>query len=68
MKINELLPDFGIWASSEEQAVLDKLGTPVRVNSLTDREQVIVISLIRKGLVNRVGTTNPLVSKNEKYT
>lgn len=68
MKINELLPDFGIWASAEEQAVLDKLGTPVRVNSLTDREQVIVISLIRKGLVNRVGTTNPLVSKNEKYT
>ena len=68
MKINELISDFGIWANSEEQALLDKLSIPVRLETLTPREQVCATSLIRKSLLKKIGEINPLVVKNEKYS
>ena len=66
MKINELILSFETQRSNEEQALLNKLGLPIPIESLTEREEVISTNLERKGLVNRFkqnGST--LVKRNE---
>lgn len=65
MKINQLISDFKIYTTNEEQEVLEKLDRPVRVSTLTERERTIVENMIRKSLVIKIGHENPSVVKNE---
>lgn len=64
MKISELLSDFSIYKSIEEERVLSKLQTPVLLSSLSPREQQITENMIRKSLVIRIGDRNPRVVAN----
>jgi hypothetical protein len=69
MKINELLGDFGIWASIAERNLLQKLTRPVPLNSLSEQDQFTIEGMIRKSLVTKIGSTNPKVvanAQNEK--
>jgi|DEB0MinimDraft_6_1074348.scaffolds.fasta_scaffold47979_3 hypothetical protein len=70
MKINELILGYEIQRTNEEQKLLSKLGLPVPIESLTEREEVLFKNLERKNLVNRItknGST--LVKRNEhSYT
>ena len=65
-EVYSLLDGFSIWTSLEEGSMLKKLHTPVRLSSLTEREQVITQGLIRKSVVTKVGTDDPTVVANEK--
>jgi hypothetical protein len=67
MKINELLGEFEIWTTNEEDKLLEKLKTPVKLHHLGEHDQVRIQALIRKSLVTKVGEQNPTVVANEKY-
>ena len=54
MKINELLQDFHIQRSNEEQKVLDKCTELRSFDSFPERERFILENLIRKALVSKV--------------
>jgi len=66
MKINELLGEFGIWTTREEEALLEKLQRPVKISALEEHEQFIIQAMIRKSLVTKVGHEDPKVVANEK--
>lgn len=66
MKINELLGEFGIWTTREEQALLEKLDQPKKISSLDEHEQFIIQAMIRKSLVTKIGHDDPKVVANEK--
>lgn len=65
MKINELIKTFEIYRSNEEQELLEKLSTPRKYLSLTERERFTAEALIRKSLIIKVGTNNPTLIANE---
>lgn len=67
MKLNELISDFEIWTTNEEQELLSRLSKPVPLISLSEHDQFRVQSLIRKSLITKVGHDNPYVVVNEKY-
>lgn len=67
MKINELISDFQIWTTNEEDKLMEKLKTPVKLSALSEQDQFKVQALIRKSLVTKVGMENPTVVANEKY-
>lgn len=67
MKLNDLITDFEIWTTNEEQELLKRLTKPVPLLSLTEQEQFRLQPLIRKSLVIKVGLENPYVVANEKY-
>ena len=55
MKINEIIQDFTIYTTNEEADLLPKIGaTPHPLNSYSEREQVILDSLVRKSLVSKI--------------
>ena len=54
MKINELLQDFHIQRSNEEQKVLDKCTELRSFDSFPERERFILENLIRKALVSKI--------------
>jgi|TARA_A100001015_G_scaffold28139_1_gene31256 hypothetical protein len=54
MKINELIQDFHIQRSNEEQEVLDKCTELKSFDSFPERERFILENLIRKALVSKV--------------
>jgi len=54
MKINELVQDFFIQTSNEEQSVLKKLNTVKKLDSFLEREQEVIRNLIHKSLVKRI--------------
>ena len=54
MKINELLQDFVIQRSNEEQEVLDRCNELRSLNSFPERERFILENLIRKALVSKI--------------
>lgn len=68
MKINELISDFEIFITNEEKKLLGKLKHPVKFVHLTDHEQCVVESMIRKSLVKKIGFKDPTVVANEKTT
>jgi hypothetical protein len=68
MKINELISNFEIFITNEEKQLLTKISGPVRLFSLTDREQCVAESMIRKSLLKKIGFENPYVLVNEKTT
>jgi hypothetical protein len=65
MKINELLGEFNIYRSREEDDMLKRLSTAAFLNSFTERDRFIIEGLIRKSLVIKIGDVNPKVIANE---
>lgn len=69
MKLTELINDFYIWSSNEEQTLLDSITEPRYISSFSEHEQVILERLIRKSLVRKIGFENPMVVGNDtKYS
>lgn len=54
MKINELVQDFVIQTSNEEQEVLNKLKQITRLDKFLERDQEVIRNLINKSLVKRI--------------
>tara|TARA_B100000683_G_scaffold265532_1_gene296614 strand:+ start:2560 stop:2769 length:210 start_codon:yes stop_codon:yes gene_type:complete len=55
MKINELITEFEIQRSNEENAVLDKCSTQaIPIHTFDERDRFILDSLIRKALVSKI--------------
>ena len=67
MKITELIDNFEIFTTNEENKILQKLKNPVNLKSINDHDKVKIENLIRKDLVTKTGFTDPTVSVNEKY-
>jgi hypothetical protein len=65
MKINELIGNFTIWTTREEDSMLKRLESVSYLNSFNEHEQFIIEGLIRKSLVIKIGDTNPKVIANE---
>ena len=67
MKINELLGDFQIHKTTEEQQVLDKCSSEaIPMYNFSERDRFILEALIRKALVSKiVKDGNILVIANE---
>lgn len=65
MKINELLGEFTIYRSREEDEMLKRLETASFLNSFSERDRFIIEGLIRKSLVIKIGDVNPKVIANE---
>ena len=67
MKINELLSDFQIHKTNEEQQVLDKCSSEaIPMYNFSERDRFILEALIRKALVSKiVKDGNILVIANE---
>ena len=56
MKLNELISDFTVFTTIEEQALLSKMpANEMSIQSYNEREQFILDSLIRKSLVSKIG-------------
>ena len=64
MKVSELINDFEIWTTNEEQKLLEKLKTPVKLNHLSEQEQFKIQTMIRKSLVTKIGHEDPSVVAN----
>jgi|TARA_S200002703_G_scaffold151266_1_gene150439 hypothetical protein len=67
MKINELILGYEIQRTNEEQKLLSKLGLPVPIESLTEREEVILKTLERKNLVNTTKKDGSTFVKRNEY-
>ena len=65
MKINELIGNFVIWTTREEDALLRRLESVSYLNSFNEHDQFIIEGLIRKSLVIKIGDSNPKVIANE---
>jgi hypothetical protein len=65
MKINELIGNFIIWTTREEDAMLRRLESVSYLNSFNEHDQFIIEGLIRKSLVIKIGDSNPKVIANE---
>lgn len=68
MKITDLISDFEIYTSNEEKKLLERLKNPIKLSILTDREQCIAETMIRKSLLKKIGFNDPTVVVNEKAT
>lgn len=69
MKISELIQDFVIQTSNEEQSVLEKLKSTKRLDSFLERDQEVIRNLIHKSLVRRIekdGTTLVVANGSNK--
>lgn len=65
MKVNELVSNFTIFTTLEEEAMLKKLQRPVLLHDFSERDQFIIEGMIRKSLVIKIGDHNPRVVANE---
>jgi hypothetical protein len=54
MKINDLIENFEIFVSNEEQKLLDSLEGVKSIEYFNEREQVVIENLVRKSLVSKV--------------
>jgi hypothetical protein len=67
MKLNEIISDFTIFTTNEEEVFLKKMPSSSQsYNSFSERQQFILDNLIRKSLVSKIGNENNsfLVKKN----
>jgi|TARA_R110000772_G_scaffold23652_1_gene63168 hypothetical protein len=53
MKLNELITDFTIFITNEEQQFLDKFANGCYTDTLTERDQILVDNLVRKSILTR---------------
>ena len=66
MKLNELLSDFQIQTTNEEEVVLKKCDSLQPIHMFSERDRFVIEGLIRKSLVSKVvqnGTV--LILKND---
>ena len=71
MKLNEIISDFTIFTTNEEEVFLKKMpSTSQSYSSFSERQQFILDSLIRKSLVSKIGNEPDsfLVKKNATWT
>jgi len=67
MKLNELISQFEIFMSNEEERVYDKLTEPAPLHQYTLREQTLIQNLVRKSLVSKIRQNDiVLVVKNDQ--
>ena len=67
MKLNELISQFEIFMSNEEEQVYNKLGEPTPLYTYTSREQTLIENLARKSLVSKIRQNDiVLVVKNDQ--
>tara|TARA_B100002019_G_scaffold17571_1_gene13798 strand:+ start:2744 stop:2953 length:210 start_codon:yes stop_codon:yes gene_type:complete len=67
MKLNELISDFSVFTTIEEQSLLATMpDLELPYNSYNERQQFILDNLIRKSLVSKIGNEKDsfLVKKN----
>jgi pyoverdine/dityrosine biosynthesis protein Dit1 len=68
MKLNELIGDFSIFTTNEEQKFLDKFSKGCYTDTLTEREQILVDNLVRKSILTKVKYQGSIwVSIDENY-
>jgi hypothetical protein len=59
MKINQLINDFIVFTTNEEQELLNSLSNDVRpYQSFSERDQMVLETLNRKSLIAKVFTKN----------
>ena len=59
MKMNQLISEFSIFTTNEEEKLLNSLTNDVRpLQSFSEREQAIIENLNRKSLVSKIFTKN----------
>jgi hypothetical protein len=67
MKIDEVLEQFSIFTTNEEQQVLDRIEDIRPMEAYTEREKFVIENLVRKSLVSKVKQQNVyMVVKNEQ--
>lgn len=67
MKINELISQFTIHVTNEENELLDKIKEPCYYDSFTERDQYVIETLFRKSLLTKVyNKGNIVVVPNDK--
>jgi hypothetical protein len=67
MKLNELIKEFTVHVTNEENDLLDKINEPCYYESFTEREQFVIENLFRKSLLTKVHNKgNVMVVPNEK--
>lgn len=68
MKLNELIGDFSIFTTNEEQKFLDKFSNGCYTDTLAEREQTLVDNLVRKSILTKVKYQGSIwVSIDENY-
>jgi len=68
VKLNELITEFTIAVSNEEQNMLDNMSGVTPIDSFDERERFIIENLIRKSLVSKVKHNGiVMVLVNEAY-
>lgn len=68
MKLNELILDFTIATTNEEQGILDKMSGVTPIDAFDERDRFIIENLIRKSLVSKVKHNGIImVLVNEAY-
>ncbi len=65
MKLKDVLGEFEIYTSNEEDRVLEQLSYARPLSSFDERDQFTIEGLIRKSLVIKIGETNPKVIAND---
>ncbi len=65
MKLKDILGEFEIYTSNEEDRVLEQLSYARPLSSFDERDQFTIEGLIRKSLVIKIGETNPKVIAND---
>ena len=69
MKINELIQEFTIAITNEEQALLNRIQKITPLAAFSEREQFIIENLVRKSLISKVQHKDTvLVVINDKPT
>ena len=68
MKLNELIGDFKIFTTNEEQKFLDKFANGCYTDTLSEREQFLVDNLVKKSILTKVRYQGSIwVSIDENY-
>lgn len=68
MKLNELIKEFTIHVTNEENQLLDKIKSPCYYETFTEREQFVIENLFRKSLLTKVHNKgNVVVVPNDKF-
>ena len=67
MKLNELLSDFQIQTTNEEEVVLKKCDSLQPIHMFSERDRFVIEGLIRKSLVSKVHNNgNTMVVANDE--
>jgi hypothetical protein len=66
MKLNELLSEFQVQTSNEEDRVLEKCSSLRPIHMFSERDRFVIEGLIRKSLVSKVVQNGSvLIVKND---